>query len=56
MRYARKALKEQGAKAVIFELHGRERAFYDKLGEARRIYEGKILFYFSDEHVLKEIK
>ena len=56
VRYARKALKEQGAKAVIFELHGRERAFYDKLGEARRKYEGKILFYFSDEHVLKEIK
>lgn len=49
------ALKEQGADAVVLELPSHDQIYYDKITEARRKYNGIIMFYFSDDHVLREI-
>ncbi len=56
VKYARKALKEQGAEAVVFEIPSHAFEFYDALTEARRKCNGRIFFYFSDDMELKEIK
>lgn len=57
VKYARKALKEQGAEAVVFELpKNPEVEFYEVLAEARRKCKGRIFFYILDDNVLKEIK
>lgn len=54
-----KALKHCASKpntevAVIF--FANDNFNIDIFNEGYRKYKGKILFYFSDEHVLKEIK
>lgn len=56
VKYAKHALREQGAEAVIFELPSHEPKFYEAMAEARRKCKGRILFYFSDDTTLKEIK
>lgn len=58
VKYVRKALYQQGGKAVILELPNHDQAFYDALTEARRKYgkEGSIYFYFSDEKILIKIE
>lgn len=54
VKYVRKALHHQGAKAVVLELPKHEQPFYDALTEAHRKYgkEGDIYFYFADEKKL----
>lgn len=56
VKYAKKALTEQGGEAVVFEIPGHDAKFYRALTEARRKCEGRIFFYIVDELVLKEIK
>ncbi len=57
-KYAKHAFREQGARIVIFELPSRDKGIYMTLKEAHRKYgkEGKIYFYFTDDHRLREIK
>lgn len=54
--YAKKALKEQGAEAVVFEIPSHASKYYEILAEVRRKCNGRIFFYFSDDMELKEIK
>jgi hypothetical protein len=54
--YAKKALREQGAEAVIFEIPSHASKYYEILAEVRRKCNGRIFFYFSDDMELKEIK
>lgn len=56
VKYAKKALTEQGAEAVVFEIPSHDAKFYKALTEARRKCEGRIFFYIVDELVLKELK
>ena len=56
VKYVRKALTKQGGKAVILQIPSHDHEYYEALGEARRKYKGRILFYFDDEKHLKEIK
>ena len=56
VKYAKKALTEQGGEAVVFEIPNHDAKFYEALTEARRKCEGRIFFYIVDELVLKEIK
>jgi hypothetical protein len=56
VKYAKKALRGQGGEVVIFELPSHNKVYYDAITEARRKCNGRILFYFSDEKVLKEAK
>lgn len=56
VKYARKALLQQGADAVIFELPTPDAKYFKALAEARRKCTGRIFFYVKDENVLKEVK
>lgn len=56
VKYAKKALRGQGGDAVVFELPSHDRAYYEAITEAKRKCNGRILFYFSDEKILKEAK
>ena len=55
VKYAKKALTEQGGEAVIFELPSPDKKYFEKLAEARRKCTGRIFFYVKDENVLKEV-
>lgn len=54
--YAKKALKEQGAEAVIFELPTADTVYFEALAEARRKTSGQLFFYILKENILKEVK
>ena len=56
VKYAKKALTKQGGEAVVFEIPSHSPEFYAALAEARRKCIGKILFYFTDDLELKEIR
>ena len=56
VKYAKHALREQGAEAVVFELPSHTPKYYEAITEARRKCKGRIMFYFSDDITLKEIK
>ena len=45
-----------GGEAVILEIPSHTPEYYETLAEARRKYNGRIFFYFSDDMELKEIK
>ena len=55
VKYVKKALKKQGAKAVVFEIPNHSAEYYKALTDARRKCQGKIFFYILDEKVLKEL-
>lgn len=54
--YASDALKKQGANIVVFEIPRHEQQFYDAIHECLRKYPIRVMFYFSDERILKEAK
>ncbi len=55
-KYAKKAFKEQGAKAIVFELEKRTSDIYEALNEAKRKYPGlSIYFYFKNDKVLRSM-
>lgn len=56
VKYAKKALTEQGGEAVIFEIPSHHTKYYTALTEARRKCKGKIFFYIADEMILKELR
>ncbi|MGM9806097.1 MAG: hypothetical protein ACI3Z7_06670 [Candidatus Aphodosoma sp.] len=56
VKYAKKALTEQGGEAVIFELPNADVKYFDVLSEARRKCNGKIFFYVKNENIIKEVK
>ena len=56
VKYAKHALREQGAEVVVFELPSHAPKYYEAITEARRKCKGRIMFYFSDDITLKEIK
>lgn len=56
VKYAKTALTKQGGEAVVFEFPSHNQVFYDAITEARRKYNGRIFFYFTDDQMLKEAK
>ena len=56
VKYAKKALTEQGAEAVVFEIPSFDTQYYVALAEAKRKCKGRIFFYIKDENILKEAK
>lgn len=55
VKYAKKAIQEQMAQAVLFEIPSHDRKYYNALSEVRRKCQGKIYFYFKDERIIKEV-
>lgn len=55
VKHIRKAYKEQGAEAVLIEFQSHKPEFYDKLNEAKRKYNVKLFFYFTDEKNIREM-
>lgn len=55
VKYAKKAYKKQGAKAVLFEFEKSLPEVYDKLNEAKRKYNIHIYFYFKGDNVIKNM-
>lgn len=49
------ALVDQGANIVVLRLPSHDPIYYEKLTEARRKYNGRILFYFHDDTTLREL-
>lgn len=54
VKHARKAYKEQGAKAVLFEIQAPTPTLFHKFGEIKRKYDLKVYFYFAEQKVLFE--
>ena len=45
-----------GGEAVVLQLPSHKQEYYKAMNEAKRKYNGRILFYFPDDQVLREIK
>ena len=56
VKYVKKALTKQGGEAVVLQLPSHKQEYYKAMNEAKRKYNGRILFYFPDDQVLREIK
>ena len=56
VKYAKHAIREQGADVVLFEIPSHEQKYYDALNEIKRKVDGRVMFYFKEEKILKEIK
>ena len=58
VKYATKALRRQGGKAVVFQIPSNDQKYYKAFNDAKDKleYEGKIYFYIAEEKILKEIK
>lgn len=54
VKHIRKAYKEQGAKAVLLEIHEQIEGLFDKFREIKRKYDIKVYFYFEKEKVVYE--
>lgn len=55
-KHVKHALREQGAEIVILRLPSHSQTVYDGLTEARRKYDGRIMFYFEDDKTLREMR
>ena len=58
VKYATKALRKQGGKAVVFQIPSHAQEYYKAFNDAKNKleHEGKIYFYIAEEMILKEIK
>lgn len=55
-KYAKKAYREQGAQAIVFELGKRTSDIYEALNEAKRKYPAiSLYFYFTDDKILRSM-
>ena len=56
VKYVKKAYKDQGAKAVFLELKIKNEVFIEMMAEAKRKYDVRIFYYWTDERKVREFK
>lgn len=56
VQYVKKAYKEQGANAVFLELKIKNDVFTEKMAEAKRKYDVRIFYYWTEEGKVREFK